>query len=155
MTSSHESPSEPDSGYERLEQQIRWYDTKSVSAQHWYKRVKFVEFLLGSAVPFTANLHGPTTAVLGIIVIVLEGLQQVNQWQHNWITYRSTCESLRHEKYSYLARSGVYDGLDEAVAHKTLVERVEGLVSTEHSKWLSQQQLAHDKKQRRDQQSRG
>lgn len=139
---------EPDSGYARLEQQIRWYDTKSVSAQHWYKRVKFVEFLLGAGVPFTANLHGPTTAVLGIVVIVLECLQQMNQWQHNWITYRSTCESLRHEKYSYLARSGVYDDLDDDLAKKVLVERVEGLISTEHSKWLSQQQHEINRRQR-------
>lgn len=149
MTAPGATQAEPDSGYQRLEQQIGWYDTKSGSAQRWYKGVKFVEFVLGAAIPLTANYHGPTTAVLGIVVIVLEGLQQMNQWQHNWITYRSTCESLRHEKYSYLSRSGVYDELDDGRALKTLVERVEGLVSTEHSKWLSQQQYEVDRIKRR------
>lgn len=131
---------EPDSGYQRLELQIRWYDSKSGQAQRYYKNVKVAEFVLSAAVPFTAMLHGPTTAVLGLGAVLLEGLQQLNQWQHNWITYRSTCEALRHEKYSYLGSSGVYDGLSADEARKVLVERVESLISTEHSKWISQQE---------------
>ena len=131
---------EPDSGYARLETQIRWYDAKSQSAQWWYKRIKFVQFVGGALIPIVANLHAMSTAIIGAVVIVLEGLQQLNQWQHNWITYRSTCEALRHEKYSYIASSGVYDGLDAAAARKALVERVESLISTEHSKWTSRQE---------------
>jgi hypothetical protein len=65
----------------------------------------------------------------------------LNQWQHNWITYRSTCEALRHEKYSYIARSGSYGDLDNESAKKTLVERVESLVSTEHAKWITRQEF--------------
>ncbi|TXH84820.1 MAG: DUF4231 domain-containing protein [Rhizobium sp.] len=134
---------EPDSGYARLEQQIRWYDSKSGSAQKWYKRVKFIEFLASGLVPLTAltSAHGAVTAVIGAIAVVLEGLQQLNQWQHNWITYRSTCEALRHEKYSFLARSGSYDGMSDDDAKKVLVERVESLVSTEHAKWISRQEF--------------
>lgn len=133
---------EPNSGYLRLEQQIQWYDSKSGSAQRWYKRVKFCEFALSGFVPISALLlQNRITAVIGAVAVLLEGLQQLNQWQHNWITYRSTCEALRHEKYSYLARSGSYDGLDDAQAFKALVERVESLVSTEHAKWISRQEF--------------
>ena len=134
---------EPDSGYPRLEQQIRWYDSKSGRAQLTYKWVKAGEFILSAFVPFTALFNGPVTAVLGIGVVVLEGLQQLNQWQHNWITYRSTCEALRHEKYTYLGRSGSYDGLDDTEAKKALVERIESLISTEHAKWISRQEYAN------------
>lgn len=137
---------EPDSGYLRLEQQIKWYDQKSSAAQWWYKYVKILEFILGAAVPLTAMINGAVTAVLGISVIVLEGLQQLNQWHHNWITYRSTCEALRHEKYSYLGRSGIYDGVENEEALKILVERVEALVSTEHAKWISRQEYELEKK---------
>jgi hypothetical protein len=140
MNTPNSSTEEPDSGYPRLEAQIRWYDAKSQSAQAWYKRVKFVEFACGALVPFMATIDGYVTAVLGGVVIVLEGLQHLNQWQHNWITYRSTCEALRHEKYSYIGGSGVYDGLDQAAAKKMLVERVESLISTEHAKWTSRQE---------------
>jgi Protein of unknown function (DUF4231) len=131
---------EPDSGYSRLEQQINWYDSKSGSAQKFYKRIKFVEFSLGAAIPFMAHVSPWATSTIGVAVILLEGLQHLNQWQHNWITYRSTCEALRHEKYSYLGRSGVYDSHSDEECKKILVERVESLVSTEHAKWISRQE---------------
>jgi Protein of unknown function (DUF4231) len=132
---------EPDSGYPRLEQQIQWYDVKSVAAQRRFKGVKLCEFVLSGLVPITALLvDGRITALIGGGAVILEGLQQLNQWQHNWITYRSTCEALRHEKYSYLARSGSYNGMNDTEAKKSLVERVESLVSTEHAKWISRQE---------------
>src|ERR1700757_321901 len=132
---------EPNSGYLRLEQQIQWYDSKSGSAQWWFKRVKLFEFVFSGLVPITALLaNGWVTASIGAAAVLLEGLQQLNQWQHNWITYRSTCEALRHEKYSYIARSGSYDGMDDDQAFRTLVERVESLVSTEHAKWITRQE---------------
>lgn len=131
---------EPDSGYPRLEQQIRWYDRKSCEAQTRYKRVRFLTFVCGVAVPFMARIEANLTAALGAAVVILEGLQQINQWQHNWITYRSTCEALRHEKYLYLGRSGVYDAQDDETARKRLVERTEALISTEHAKWISRQE---------------
>jgi hypothetical protein len=80
------------------------------------------------------------TTALAAPVFVMEGCQQLFQWHHNWITYRSTCEFLRHEKYSYLAQSGPYDGLDEEQACKQRAERVEALISTEHSKRVANQQ---------------
>lgn len=132
---------EPDSGYARLEQQIRWYDTKSQSAQHYYKWAKILEFSFAGLIPFLASTSSCITAALGILIIVLEGLQHVNQWSHNWITYRSTCEALRHEKYLYIGRSVVYAGMSDEEAKKVLVERVESLISTEHAKWISQQDL--------------
>lgn len=146
MTAHGQTDQEPDSGYERLEQQIRWYDAKSGSAQRWFKRVKVSEFILSALVPVTATWNGWVTAVIGIGVVILEGLQQLNQWQHNWITYRSTCEALRHEKYTYLGRSGSYDGATDEEAKKMLVERTESLISTEHSKWISRQEYALKKK---------
>ena len=116
---------EPNSGYERLEQQIGWYDTRSGEAQRYYKYIKYIEFAAGALIPPAAVLTPPyITALLGVFAILLEGLQQINQWQHNWITYRSTCEALRHEKYSYLAKSGVYDDMSTDRARKLLVERV-------------------------------
>jgi hypothetical protein len=145
MNSRSSTVDEPDSGYPRLETQIRWYDSKSQSAQWWYKRVKLGEFLCGAVVPVIASINGTATAIFGAVVIVLEGLQHLNQWHHNWITYRSTCEALRHEKYSYIGRSGVYDELDDVAAKKMLVERVEALVSTEHAKWTSRQEYESKK----------
>ena len=73
------------------------------------------------------------TAGAGGIVLILEGLQQLGQFQHNWITYRSTCESLKHEKFPYLGRAGPYS--DSARPEEALAERVEARVSQEHAAW--------------------
>jgi hypothetical protein len=140
MTDIATTDQEPDSGYPRLEQQIRWYDSKSGEAQSYFKRVKICEFVLSALVPVTATWNGWVTAFLGFGAVVLEGLQQLYQWQHNWITYRSTCEALRHEKYSYLGRSGSYQGMNDEEAQRALVERTESLISTEHAKWISRQE---------------
>jgi hypothetical protein len=128
---------EPDSGYQRLEQQIQWYDTRSMSSQFWFKRVKITEVICAAFVPFTSFINSYVTAILGVIIVLLETLQHLYQWQHNWVSYRSTCEALRHEKYCYLGHAGPYDGANDETAKKVLVERVESLISTEHSKWIS------------------
>jgi hypothetical protein len=131
---------EPDSGYLRLEQQIRWYDRKSMAAQRYFRRAKIAEITCAALVPFMVKIQTTVAAVLGVVVVVLEGMQQVSQWSQNWITYRSTCEALRHEKYSYMARSGVYEGKSDEEARRILAQRVESLVSTEHAKWISRQE---------------
>jgi hypothetical protein len=71
---------------------------------------------------------------------VLEGLQQLGQYQHNWITYRSTCEALKHEKYLYLAGAGPYR--HSAERSVILAEHVEGLVSQEPARWVSSREEA-------------
>jgi len=41
---------------------------------------------------------------LGILITVLDGMLHLNQYQQNCIAYRSTCESLKHEKYVYIGK---------------------------------------------------
>ena len=66
--------------------------------------------------------------------------QQLNQYQQNWITYRSTCEALKHEKYLYMAKAGPYAAASDS--HALLAERIESLISQEHAKWVSAQESA-------------
>lgn len=138
---------EVDSGYPRLESQIAWYDSKSTKAQYWFKRLKIIEIICAILVPVLARISGTVTALLGGLIILLESLQQMNQWSQNWTTYRSTCEALRHEKYSYLGKSGVYESKTDEEAKRTLTQRVESLISTEHSKWISRQEYEIKKDQ--------
>jgi Protein of unknown function (DUF4231) len=127
---------------ERLEDQINWYDRKSQSAQHIYKRLKIVEILAAAMIPLLAGLsfsHNKlVTAGLGVLITILEGILHLNQYQQLWSTYRSTCEALKHEKFVYLAKAGPYTGA--ADPHVLLAERVESLVSQEHAQWSSMQQ---------------
>lgn len=128
---------EPESGYARLDQQIAWYDSKSGTAQTWHKRMRVTQVILSAIIPLAAFWTVPAVpAALGAGILVIEAVQHLNQWQHNWITYRSTCEALRHEKYTYLEAAGPYDDPDDKARRRLLVERVESLISTEHSKWV-------------------
>jgi hypothetical protein len=71
----------------------------------------------------------------GALIVVIEGVQQLMQYQQNWINYRATCERLKHEKFLYLSRAGPYaDALEPDVL---LAERVESLVSQEHAAWAA------------------
>lgn len=127
---------------QRLEKQIDWYDRKSGHAQRWYKRLKVCQLVLAAAIPAAAAV-GASPAALGVAgaaIVVLEGLQQLQQYQQNWTTYRATCERLRHEQFLYLALAGPYAEAERPAA--LLAERVEGLVSQEHAAWVSQQREA-------------
>lgn len=123
-----------DPTWERLEDQIGWYDKKSGQSQSAYKRAKVVQLVVAAAVPVSAVLGPPqvVTAALGAVVLTLEAIQQLFQWQTTWVQYRSTAEALKHERYLYLACAGPYVGEDR---HRVLAEQIEGLVSQEHAKW--------------------
>lgn len=137
---------EPESGagalsgdptFERLEDQIGWYDRKSRANQRFFKLVKGVQLIAAAAIPVVATLeaHPAIPAALGALIVVLEGVQQLNQYQQNWSAYRSTCEALKHEKYLFLAHAGPYAGSEDG--RPLLADRIEGLISQEHAKWVS------------------
>jgi hypothetical protein len=132
---------------QRLEDQIAWYDTKSIHNQKVYKRIKVVEILAAASIPLIATLsipHAPIiTGSLGVLITVLEGLIHLNQYQQNWTSYRSTCEALRHEKYVYLGKAAPY--ATAADCYALLAERIESLVSQEHAKWASAQSQENKK----------
>jgi Protein of unknown function (DUF4231) len=131
---------------DRLEDQISWYSRKSSYNQKVYKWTKVVEIAAAALVPLFSGLKMFfLTGGLGALIAILEGLQQLNQNHHNWITYRSTCESLKHEKYLYLGAAGPYTAA--ANPHALLAERIESMVSQEHATWAAGQEQAAKAKQ--------
>ena len=124
----------------RLEDQIAWYDRKSQQNQRRFKQLKVCQIVIAAAIPVAAAASAPAWLMGGggALIVVLEGLQQLQQYQQNWTTYRSTCERLKHERFLFLAAAGPYATAPRAEA--LLAERVEGLVSQEHAAWVSQQE---------------
>lgn len=123
---------------QRLEDQIAWYDRKSAEAQKWFKRLKLAEIILGAFIPFAAgvDVSALLTGLLGVSVVVMESVQHLYQFQSNWTSYRSTCESLKHEKFLFLAKAGPYACDKDPLV--LLAERIEEIVSKEHAKWVSE-----------------
>lgn len=140
--SSEGFPQCDDLALNRLEDQLQWYERKSSSSRKWYTRLKTLTIINASLIPIltgfsNGNISRLVTSSLAGLVAVIEGLQQLHQFHSNWISYRATCEALKHEKYLYLACAGHYAGVPNSRA--LLVERVEALVSQEQGQWSSTQ----------------
>jgi Protein of unknown function (DUF4231) len=129
----------------RLRDQIAWYDGKSRFNQRRFKALKVCQIVTAAAIPVAATVSAPGWLVggAGALIVVLEGLQQLQQYQQNWTTYRATCERLKHEQFLFLARAGPYAA--EPRPEARLAERVESLVSQEHAAWVSSRNEAAEK----------
>jgi hypothetical protein len=132
---------------ERLKEQIEWYDRHSIVNRLMFLTQKTIVIVAAALIPFLSGLKLPgewlgigatqwITGGLGVLIAILESLQQLHQYHANWIGYRATCEALRHEKFLFLAKAGPYTASDPQVL---LAERVESLVSQENTKWTAAQ----------------
>lgn len=123
---------------QRVVDQINWYDSKSQKSQKWFKRIRALEIISASSIPLFAGFgQGEPWSIiligiLGAVVAILASLLSLNQFQENWIEYRTTCESLKHEKYLFLTRTEPYDEEDP---FGLFVQRIESLISKENSAW--------------------
>jgi hypothetical protein len=129
----------------RLEDQAKWYGAKSKRAQRIYKSFKVVEIAAAALIPFLTGrkfeYHDGVIGGLGVLITILEGILQLNQYQQIWTMYRATSEALTHEKYLFLALAGPYAGAGAGVNPPILLaERIEAVMSQENTKWTLVQQ---------------
>jgi hypothetical protein len=123
---------------QRVDDQINWYDKKSMINQKRFKRLRIIEIIFAALIPllsgYTDTIHELqyVLGILGCLVAVIAGLLGLSKYQENWIEYRTTCESLKHEKFLFLTQSSPYHSTD---AFQLFVNQVESLISTENSKW--------------------
>lgn len=130
----------------RLKNQLDWYDSKSQHSQRWYKRLKIAAVTLAVLIPATSLLPAEyakwAASVAGILIAVLEAIQQVNQYPSLWTSYRAIAERLKHEQYLFLSNAGPYRDISEPDRLVALAERVEEHVSTEHASWVTETRRA-------------
>jgi Protein of unknown function (DUF4231) len=133
------APAAGSAAWLRLEDQLDWYERNNARCKQGFHGLKVVQIVVAAAIPVSVALgaSAPVAAALGSVIVVVEGLQQLFQYQQNWTSYRATAESLKHEKFLYQSGAGPYGaGVDRDAA---LAERVEARVSTEHSAWVNEQ----------------
>jgi len=107
--------------------------------QKWFKRLQVASILAPATIPFLSGYITETTVLLkacvgllGLTVAAITAVLGIYRFQENWLEFRTTCESLKHEKYLFLTKSEPYD---ESEPFQLLVERVEGLISKENTAW--------------------
>ena len=125
--------------WERLEDQLGWYERRSRHNKRWYQWLKVAQIVIAASIPVIAAAGASATAAgaLGAVVVVLEGLQQLFQFQQNWIAYRVTAQALMRERSLCLAGAGPYANAERPVA--LLAQRVERIVSQESGAWADTQ----------------
>ncbi|MDW6005462.1 DUF4231 domain-containing protein [Vibrio mangrovi] len=134
---------------ERVDDQITWYSKKSQKAQRWFKQLRIVEILSAAAIPLIAGFAKDpfpvtlTVSLLGALIAVISSVISLNQFQKNWTEYRTTSESLKHEKVLFLTKTEPYH--KEEDSFRLFVQRVESLISKENSAWLQYTQSAQEK----------
>jgi hypothetical protein len=123
---------------DRLNDQIDWYDKKSQTSQKWFKRLRLLEIVAATIIPFIAGIgqnipyYSIIISLLGVMIAISAGLSALYKYHENWIEYRTISETLKHEKYLFQTKCSPYD-CDESFCK--LVQRVEGLISKENTQW--------------------
>src|SRR4051794_37201823 len=81
----------------RLEDQLGWYERRARRSKQGYQSLKLIQIVIAAAIPVIAALDGSAAlaGVLGGVIVVLEAVQQLFQFQQNWIRYRATAEGLK------------------------------------------------------------
>ncbi len=123
---------------DRLQDQIDWYDQKSQFNQKWFKWLRVTEIICASLIPLLSGLSSSINysewiiGVLGVVIAISAAASGIYKFQENWIQYRTSSETLKHEKYLYITNSTPYVGDDK---FEMLVIRIESLISKENSNW--------------------
>lgn len=123
----------------RLDDQINWYDQKSIWNQKWFKRLQVFQLIAAASIPIFVSYVTDSSgwlrlvvAVLGASIAIVSGIIGLYKLQENWLEYRTTCESLRHEQFLYLTKTDPYN---IETPFPLLVNRVETLISKENTNW--------------------
>lgn len=56
---------------DRLDNQIDWYDRKSIQSQKWFKRLQIIVIVFSATIPFLSGYMDETTLYLKIVVGLL------------------------------------------------------------------------------------
>ena len=124
----------------RVDDQMNWYDNKSIRNRKWFFRFQILTIVISALIPVISllSIHFddlPTMLIagtLGASVTAFAAVTSLCKFQDHWMTYRATCEALKHEKYLFRTKTEPYTDKD---AYHRFVQRVEFLISQEHTNW--------------------
>jgi len=123
----------------RVDDQLRYFENNSAKNKYSFYMAQTLAIIGAAAVPVLLNFADayPVLQQIAAITAVAPPVMAAI-----WIKYRTTAENLQREKFTYLARTGVYApqtgesaAAAEERAFQTLVLQIEGVLSTENSGW--------------------
>ena len=136
-------PSVEDYIVNRVNDQINWYDKKSMLSQKKYKFFTFISIFCSALTPVAANLliadyaYRLIVSMLGVIVTLSQAIINMSKYNEQWIEYRTVCETLKQEKYMFIVSAGVYRDYSDYETFIYFTERIESIISQENVNWAN------------------
>src|SRR6185369_13819721 len=111
----------------RLDSLICWYEREARKANVGHKSARISSIVAAAAIPVltAANADPVASAVLGGAVVALEAVQELFQFQRNWVSFGSTKEALKRERALFEALAGPYRRSLTKDPERVLAERIE------------------------------
>ena len=87
----------------RLCDQINWYSQRSSFYKRWFYTARTIEIILASVMTILATTSSLKVSFLiplfSLGIVIIASLLALYRFQELWTLYRTTSESLKHEKY--------------------------------------------------------
>ena len=119
----------------RLYDQINWYSQKSSFYKKCFYTARTIEIILASIMTVLASIPLKIPFLIpffSLSIVIIASLLALYKFQELWISYRTTSESLKHEKYLFKTNTPPYNTED---SFNLLVKNVEQIISSENSLW--------------------
>lgn len=127
---------------QRVDDQIAWHSKKSSTNRKTYQILTLLAIIAAACIPLLSavtllsenpGVIAPLAAGgLGVLITILSGTTSLFRFHENWVEYRLIVESLKRERFLFLAGVEPYTG-DEKFPE--FVERVEGLIAKTVVSW--------------------
>ena len=129
---------------DRVDDQISWYEAKSAYNKKRFQRGQLLLLIMAAIVTLSGTFTNSgfgwiafVVPICGAIIAVVSGVVSLFKYQENWLQYRTTAESLKHQKFLFITKSEPYSGEE---SFKIFVSNIENLISQENSIWTQNQQ---------------
>lgn len=124
---------------ERVEDQIDWYCSKSITNKNYNYVFKALILFISASIPVLTGVLDTTIVFnkvvigsMGALITVITGIISIGKFQEKWTNYRTTSETLKHQKYLFVTQADPYVKED---SFKSFVNTIESIISKENSDW--------------------
>lgn len=135
----------------RYQNQIDWYSSRASKNKRHYNIFQWSAIVLSASLPVLIAAVPLSwkwaTIILSIFLAICTAGLKTFKFQENWINYRTISETIKKEKHYYDAQLNEYAEAKDKEA--LFVERVETLISREHSLWVTTHRKKKEEKEKK------
>jgi hypothetical protein len=125
----------------QVDDDICWYDRNAKRTMHAHRRYRGAQIIAAALLPvsqvfFAGLVAREMTAVLGAVILILQGFDAMHQYEEHYAAWRATAQALFRERFMFSVHSGPYAnppaGYDP---RRLLAERCDAITAAENQQW--------------------